>query len=286
VEELLLTGMSEQTGHGRGYMQGKHSYEGKHAKKRSGSKVQTKWIACAAALAAGGVLTGHIISSQNRAAELARFHISSNYLAEDGASYSVADWGSGFDVLLFNYENENVNQISEVDMSYTVTADNAVVSVWEQDGDVVAAGADGVYLFDTEITNAYHVLHVMPEDSAEGAGPVTVTVETTSPVQKTLSAQFQIQKQSKPDFTVTDQKDGTVLIRVNTNDYQDTMTVVWDPEKYSPDTSNELMSSWEGGDGVGHFPASRDTDYELQFYKKSDDPCTEQTGSATEISLD
>jgi len=255
-------------------------------KKRSILKGRTVPIVCAVALAAGGLLAAHIISDQKRAAqELSRFHISSNYLEEgEGASYTVSDWGDGFEIFLFNYEKEDINQIAAVDMTYTVTAEHAAVSVKRQNGDEVTAAEDGVYSFGTELTTAYHILCVTPE--AGEADTVTVTVQTTSPYQKTLTAEFRVQSFRRPDYTVTDRNDGTVLITVNTNDYQDVMTVTWDPEKYSPDRTNELMASWTDEAHIGHFPVSGDSTYELLFYKKTDDSYTGQKGTATMISLD
>jgi len=255
-------------------------------KKGSVLKGRTVPIVCAVVLTAGGLLAAHIISDQKRAAqELSRFHISSNYLEESGgARYTVSDWGDGFEVLLFNHEKEDINQIAAVDMTYTATAEHASVSVRKQNGDEVPAAEDGVYSFGTELTAAYHVLHVTPE-AGEGDA-VSVTVQTASPYQKTLSAEFQVQHLSKPDYTVTDQNDGTILITVDTNDYQDVMTVVWEPEKYSPDHANELMSSWTDEAHIGHFPVSRDSAYELLFFKKTDDPYPGQKGAATMISLD
>jgi len=262
--------------------------ENKYDGKRSGLRSRTVLIACAAVLAAGGVLAAHIVSNHKRAElEFSRFHISSNYLEEgDGASYTVADWGNGFDILLYNYEKENISQISEVDMTYEVTADNAAVSVKKQNGEALAADAESVYSFGAEITTAYHVLHVTPNADAGKTDAIVVTVQTTSPYQKTLTAKFQTHNYSKPDYTVTDQNNGTVLITVNTNDYQDSMTVKWDPNKYSPDNTNILMTSWTDEAHVGYFPVSRDSTYELLFYKKTDDPYTEHKGTATEIALD
>ncbi len=245
-------------------------------------------IVCAVILVAGGVLAKYFSSNQKRKEmEISRFHISSNYLEEgDGASYTVTDWGDGFDIFLYNYEKEDINQISEVDMTYKVTADRAAVSVKKQSGDEVTAAADGVYSFGAEATTAYHVLHVTPDTDIGGDGRVIVTVQMTSPGQKTLTAEFQVQNCNKPDYTVIDQNNGTVLITVNTNDYQDSMTVTWEPDKYSPDHTNELMASWTDETHIGHFSASRDSTYELLFYKKTDDLYTGQKGSATEITLE
>ena len=36
------------------------------------------------------------------------FHITSDLLEEEGASYDVTDWRSGIDILLYNYEKEDL----------------------------------------------------------------------------------------------------------------------------------------------------------------------------------
>ncbi len=263
---------------------GERASEKKPEEKRAGRGRRTILIVCAAILALAGLL--HIISARRRAAqEFARFHISSNYLEEGGgASYTVADWGGGFDILLYNYEKEDIDQLAGVDMAYTVTAEHAAAGVKTQSGEAVAADADGAYLFAAEAAPAYHILHVTPEAGAADA--ITVTVQTTAPYQKTLTAKFQVRGYSKPDYTITDQNDGTVLLTVHTNDYQDTVTVLWEPEKFSPDTTNELMAAWTDETHIGCFPVSGNSTYELLFYKKTDDPYTGQTGTATEIALD
>jgi len=254
--------------------------------RRSILRGRTVPIACAVILTAGGVLALHTFSEQRRAArELARFHISSNYLEEDaGASYTVGDWGGGFDILLYNYEKEDINQVATVDMTYKVTAEHAAVSVKKQNGEAVTAAAEGAYTFGAELTTAYHVLHVTPEaGSSEG---IVITVQTTSPYQKTLTAEFRTQSFKKPDYRVTDQNDGTLLITVDTNDYENSMTVTWDPDRYSPDRTNELMAAWTEEARIGHFPVSRDSTYELLFYKKTDAPYAGQQGADTVITLD
>jgi len=244
-------------------------------------------IACAVILAAVGVLVKGISNRVREGKGADRVHISSNYLEEDsGASYTVADWGDGFDILLFNYEREDIAMISEVDMTYKITAKHAAVSVKKQNGDEVTATEDGTYSFALETAAAYHVLHVMPYVDEGASEAISITVETTSPGKKTLTAEFRIRNYRMPDYTVADQNNGTVLITVNTNDYEDSMTVIWEPDRYSPDKTNTLMALWEDESHIGSFPVSRDTTYELLFFKKTDDLYTEQKGTATEITLD
>jgi len=259
---------------------------GKQEMKRSGLGERTVPVVCLALLTAGGLLAAHIISNQRRIAlEFSRFRISSNYLEEgERTCYTVGNWGDGFDILLYNYEKEDTSQTASVDMSYKVTAENGEISVRKQSGETVNMAANSTYTFAAEQTASYHVLHVTPDAGKDDA--IIVTVQTTSPYQKTLTAEFQVQNYSKPEYTLTDQNNGTILLTVHTNDYQDSMTVTWEPEKYSPDHDNELTASWSEDPPIAHFPVSRDSTYELLFRKKTDDPYPEQKGSATVITLD
>ncbi len=217
--------------------------------------------------------------------ESAPFHISSDYLKEgENASYNVVDWGDGFDILLYNYETENVAQISTVDMRYTVTAENATVSVNTQAGTPIEKN-NNEYLFGKTNTQAYQILHVVPNSNVNVNDKVNVTVQSTSPFRKTLKAEFVIQNKYRPDYTITDQGNGTVLLAVKTNDYQGAMNVTWDPSKFSPDNTNSLMVSWQNSSPSESFSVNGNSTYELLFFKKTDAQYRDTNGTGTEITL-
>lgn len=262
---------------------------GKQKEKDSKCGIRIGLLAvCAVVLTTGGLLAKYITSNQKQAEmESAQFHISSNYLLEEekAAEYTVTNWGDGFDILLYNYEKENIAQVSQVDMAYKVTAENALVNVSTQQGASLIQN-DGIYSFKAETMMTYHMLHVTPNANVVKGDKITITVETTSPYKKILTAVFNIQNNSKPDYMVADQNDGTILITVKTNDYQDSMTVTWDAGKYSPDNTNVLMTSWKDEESNGTFKVECNSTYELLFFKNTDDAYTQTQGTGTEINLD
>lgn len=258
------------------------------------------WAALAAVLVAaaagGGVLLARYRTQNIEKAEMisANFHISSNYLKEDGPSYTVVDWGGGFDIYLFNYEQENIANIAADDITYTVSVSNN--------------GTPGnnctVYNGNTALTGgsftlsggsaAQHRLHISPIVDTNGAAtkPITVTVTTSSPFVKTLSATFNIESKTQPDYTVADNGDGTVSLVIRTNEYSGTVRVKWNNTYFSPDNTNTLESGWTDAQAsAGYtFNAARDTAYELLFFKNTTDPLgtsigAELTGSGSTVTL-
>ncbi len=84
------------------------------------------------------------------------------------------------------------------------------------------------------------MLHVTPT----GSDPVTVTVTSTAPFAKTLSAKYTPQGGgSQPTYTVTrDSDQSTTTVTIYSNDYSGNVSVAW-PSGF-PDNTNSLMSSW------------------------------------------
>ena len=67
----------------------------------------------------------------------AQFHMTSDYLEEDGknidntdAVYDITDWSSGFDILLYNYEKENLALIAADDIQYDVSITSSGTGGW------------------------------------------------------------------------------------------------------------------------------------------------------------
>ena len=67
----------------------------------------------------------------------AQFHMTSYYLEEDGknidntdAVYDITDWSSGFDILLYNYEKENLALIAADDIQYDVSITSSGTGGW------------------------------------------------------------------------------------------------------------------------------------------------------------
>ena len=102
------------------------SRTGNHKKRNRFGK---KWLWLFLLLVLVGILAGGVLAryrADNQKQEEMKssdFHITSDLLEEEGAFYDVTDWRSGIDILLYNYEKENVALIAGDDISYTVNVD-------------------------------------------------------------------------------------------------------------------------------------------------------------------
>ena len=232
-----------------------------------------------AVLALGGGLMAKYVKENRQQAEMtaAQFHISSDYLeeTEKNAKYSITDWKDGFDILLYNYEKENIAQISECEISYDVTVGN---------GWTVTDDGNGKLTVDSNKKAV--ALHLNPGASARKDDKVTVTVTTTAPYTKTLSAEFTLATSSVPDYTVADQGDGTVLLTIHSNDFTGDMTIQWTNDKLDPDNTNSLMRKWTeaGTTSSGTLFVEANHTYELLFFKEKTDNVT-CSGTGTTITL-
>lgn len=202
------------------------------------------------------------------------FHITSDYLEEKGVSYDLTDWASGFDILLYNYEKENIALVAEDDISYKV----AITGKW-----VYSDPNDGI--FKKNATPASQAIHLTPGTDVKKGDQVTVTVTTTAPYVKTLSATFTMASSSSPSYTIKDQADGTLLLTIQSNDYSGNITVKWNKAQLDPDSTNKNMANWSDAAGQGVFTAEDNTTYQLLFFKNIADSFTDRSGVGTEISL-
>ncbi len=242
------------------------------------------------ALLGGGLLAKYI--SQNRQeAEMisAGFHISSNYLEEGTPHFNVSDWGDGVDILLYNYEKENIAQIAEMAINYTVTVEHGTLeSVKNGAYDVTPTGTvtatSGSYILplSTDIMN--HTIRVKPDDSGQD---VIVTVKSTAPYSKELKASFNVSAKTLPAWTFAGREDGnTALLTIKTNDYAGTVTVNWPSAIYSPDNSDLLMKTWVDSTPTGTLTVEANSTYTLLFFKDTAAAVTAQSGdNSTTITI-
>ncbi len=246
--------------------------------KRYRSRKKWLWLFLPAVLVcilAGGVLARYTSDNQKQEEmKSSDFHLTSDLLEEEGASYDVTDWRSGIDILLYNYEKENVALIAGDDISYTVN----VKGQW-----VLSDPNNGVFKKNADRTS--QTLHLTPGTDVKAGDTVTVTVTTTAPYIKTLSATFTVASDRSPSYTVKDQSDGTVLLTIQANDYSGNITVKWNAGQLDPDSTNADMASWSDASGQGTLAAEDNTTYQLLFFKNITDSFTERSGMGTEINL-
>lgn len=195
------------------------------------------------ATAGTGTLLARYVTRNKMQAEMiaAGFHISSDYLKEGGETYPVTNWGSGIEIEVYNYEIENVTQVSERNMSYDITVSNG----WtvKRDNNEVTSGlleGDGT-------TKQTHKL-VLEYTGSGTPTSVDVTVKTTSPYTKTLKATFQLSGSNVPSYTLKDEGNHVVLT-INSNDFAGQVTVNWQGD-LAPDNTNQYMTTWTGNSGT------------------------------------
>ena len=207
----------------------------------------------------GGTLLAKYVSENRQQAEMisAGFHISSDYLKENGPTHNVGTAGN-LVIDLYNYEVENTAQRSAVAMQYTVTVTGGTLLNITSDGVLITASA-GRYTFAVNDTNKSHVLTVAP--SAED---VTVTVSTVSPYEKTLSATFHRNVTAgEPSYTLTQHTSPDVWkLTIFTNGYNGNISITCN---IAPDNTNDIMATWRTGNTYSFSVQDNET-YELLFF--------------------
>ena len=256
-------------------------------------KKKILWIALVALLvivSTVGVVSARYVSNYRKEAEIhaTNFHFSSDYLAymPEGANapeYTVSSWGKeSIQFCLYNYEVENIAQISDSDICYELSLSdpgNWEVAVYDQQNAPVAHEGD-LYTMEQSDTKSYHrVCLTYKGSSNEAPAPVTVTVNSTMPYSKTLAAEFTANTKKGLEYTVEDKGNYTVLT-ISTNQYYGTINVTWKPATHSPDNTNESMLFWrdtnvtENGTVSGSISGREYTTYTLVFIRNTTNDST------------
>lgn len=241
-----------------------------------------------AVVAVTGFVVAKYVSDNQRAAEIhaSGFHFSSDYLETNGNTLTVSDWDTqGIVFRLYNYEKENVAQISDaaIDYQITVPAGWQISSVVTDSGETVSK-VNELYTMAASKTASGHVVTLKyigtgQPDSAE------VTVAAVSPYAKTLKATFQITAQSGPTFTMTD-CGGAVYLTICSNNYEGSIRVTWPGSAVSPDNANSDvdMSAWQNTNAASGqtFTAEAHHTYTLYFMKNKDSATIQKSDFSVE----
>lgn len=252
----------------------KNVRENKHGK--------TKWIVIFTlfvVLLIGG-LSAKYISEKQKSVDMtsSQFYFTSDYLKEDGKEYQITDWTDGFDIELYNYDKDDTAKVSENDIEYQVSITGT--------GDwTCTEGNEGKLTLGTDEKNNQKTIHIKPGNTAQKGDKITVTVKTTSPYQKSISATFTAESSNKPDYTITDIGDGSVSLIIQTNDYEGPVTVKWNKDFYDPDNTNKYMQKWEDSSETGSLEAVKNTTYRLLFFKNTTTNITTIKGSGKTITM-
>lgn len=237
-----------------------------------------------AGILAGGTLAKYRSDNQKQAEMISeQFHVSSDYLTENDPSYNITDWQDGFEIQLYNYEKENTALISEDDIQYEVTLSD--MSKWTSDPQNGTTATIAQSSEDNKKQSA--TIKITPKSGADVSenSSVTVTVKIQKPFTKTLSATFHMQGKKEPDYSVQDNKDGTVLLTIQSNNYSGNLKIIWAADRYAPDNTDPQMENWKDSDGQQTFSIQKNTTYELLFFKKFTDSINDISNSGTTISL-
>lgn len=232
---------------------------------------------------AGGIAAKYRTDQQKQAEAIAaEFHFTSDLLEEKMAEYQITNWSSGFDIQLYNYEKENMALVSNEDISYNVIVEPA--DKWQCE--------DGLTGKLTGKSSAKNTLNIHPKSGAviNQKDEVTVTVKSTAPFSKELSAKFILASKSMPENQlVSNSKDENQWrLTVRTNDYSGMVNISWPKDELCPDNTNEYMSKWKN-DGSETLEVKANTTYELVFLRSTEGTAFQLysgSGSGTDISIE
>ena len=238
------------------------SHSGRKKRRGSSRKAGILLAAGVGAVLLVGGLTARYRTENRQQAEIssAQFHVTSDYLEEEGAAYPITNWSNGFQIQLYNYEKENLALVSDEDISYTVTVEPA--EKWK-----CADSSDGK--LEGKGTAKTNILVISPKDSAaiKQNDAVTVTVSTTEPFTKNLSATFTVASKALPDYELkqSSEDNNQWHLIIKTNDYADQVKVSWPKDALCPDTTSQYMEKWTNN-GTESLDVQDNTTYDLVFF--------------------
>lgn len=256
-------------------------------KKKNSRRRAGIWLVAAVCvvLLVGGLAAKYITENRQQAeASSAQFHVTSDYLEEDGASYEITNWGDGFTVQLYNYEKENLALVSDADVSYKVKV--TPEDKWECKE---CKDASAEHTLTGNGAMQTNTLTIQPKDGAtiEQNDKVIVTVQTTAPFTKELSATFTVVSSKLPEQQLeqssADPNQWHLIIK--TNDYTGTVTVSWPKDTLCPDTTNADMNTWMNN-GTASLVVQANTTYDLVFLSSKEGSSfklASKSGAAVEI---
>ena len=159
-------------------------------------------IALAALLLLAGVVgpvAARYVSNYRKEAQIhaSNFHFSADYLSyvaegDTAPKYSVSSWGrEEIQFCLYNYELENIAQVSETDIFYKLTlseSENWEITVYDQQNQPVQP-EKGLYKLSRGVSPTYHRVCLKYTGTAVPA-VVEVSAVAKKPYSMTLAAEF------------------------------------------------------------------------------------------------
>ncbi len=219
---------------------------------------------------------------ESEISDIVEFHFTSDIAKVGGVTYPWHNgiYENGVVIELYNYNKDNVALVSEMDITYTVTAADCTVVCYASDGITqVKPSGDGVYTIaaiadgDGGYLGNSQTLYITPNETLPKEN-IEVDITSTSPFATTLSATFQVDTDNRdPIYTVADKTDKTdrgeyILVTVYTNAYLGDLNVAWS-DGVAPDNTDPLMREWINTNEAT-IDAKQFSTYEMIFFKLDD----------------
>ncbi len=211
------------------------------------------------------------------------FYFTSDYATSEGATYTTSDWVNGIKIRVYNYDIDNQNNVSESDILYKIEIPNdwSVKVFDDQNADVNLE--DSNYRM-KKAGNNYHDIKIKYIGSSSLPLEFEIKIITNSPYNKELKATFIPENKNLPLYTITDMGN-YVMVNIKTNAFKGNVTVDWDENKFSPDNTNPIMSSWLDIKSQESFFVDEYSTYELIFVKKTFETYTTVSKETTLIEV-
>lgn len=232
-------------------------------------------------LSAGGVLARYLTTSRTQWQMVsAGFHINSETLKEDSLAPSYpafCDPVTGyFTIPLHNYEVENIQAISELEITYRISLSAGATLVSVKNGDLnvpgITEGGVTVYRLPAGTVSTPTTTHTLTIDPGT-AQTVMVTVDTTYPYIKQLHAVFT--PSTGITVTIRSRTEGGQYVTLHTNQYSGPLTLTWPGTMIPTAGINEEVYGWSVGyytgtggayDSVAYIAeAEKEHDYVFEF---------------------
>ncbi len=257
----------------------------KQIKSRRSIKTIALFLVAIVALSVGaiGVWAKYISERRQEAViQAQKFHFSSNYLKTTSVNYDVYDWAEGIQIELYNYEVENEALVTSGKIEYEVTAQGFSSIVKRGDVEINKNGTKYTFLEGKGV----HSLTLIPNNENLKKGDVvTVTVTTTAPYKRELTATFTLASERSYTYEVarvTDEHGDYYKLTLLTNQFEGELDFKWD-QKVLPDNTNELMRNWTKTSGSAR--VNKFTTYELIFFNPENEELTAESFSITEAKV-
>lgn len=187
------------------------------------------------------------------------FYFTSNYLTLTESSYQI--YTDEIDIKLYNYDIQNINNISSSDITYNT-------SIKYYNSEDILIGSEVIttnnFLWENDTYGKVSVLTLTYIDGAEYA---VVNVNSTAPYIKNITARFYFNfAEYLPTYSVNELTHGFTLKIMTSNEDMSSILVNW-PSLCGPDNTNEYMSLWTTGSNSNYLQnLMSNTTYTLNFY--------------------